>query len=61
MFSRNVRKSPLDATPITSLLLVEESVISPLMENHALQFTKRLIHLFPTSDPLSLRAVVIIV
>ena len=61
MLRNNVRSSPLDAKPITLLILVEKSVIPPSIEDHALQSSKELMHLLPTSASPSLRTVVIIV
>lgn len=61
MFSANVRESPLDAKSMTLLVLVGQSVAPPSIKDHALQSFMELIHLLPSSDPLSLRAVVIFV
>ena len=61
MFSINVRTSPLGTISLTLLVLFEQSVYSPTIEVHALQTSKSIIHLLPTSDPHSLRAVVNIV
>ena len=40
VFRCNVRISPLGAQPITLLHLIDESVIIPTTENHALQFSE---------------------
>lgn len=61
MLNNNVRTSPLDAIPITLLVLFEQSVYSPSIEGHALQTYKSIRHQLPTSASHSLRTVVIIV